>query len=89
LVPWRPRELKVRAATPQASTTRSCGSRPGGRVRPFLGPDGSGEVSANRTLLLLLDLNLPDMSGVSILQRLKTNEHTRRMPVTTDDRREI
>jgi CheY-like chemotaxis protein len=59
----------------------------------FLGPDGSGEVSSNRTLLLLLDLNLPDMSGVSILQRLKANEHTRRVPVvvltTTDDRREV
>lgn len=59
----------------------------------FLGPDGSGEVSANRTLFLLLDLNLPDMSGMSILQRLKANEHTRRVPAmvltTPDDSREI
>jgi DNA-binding response OmpR family regulator len=37
--------------------------------------------------------NLPDMSGMSILQRLKANEHTRRMPVmvltTPDGSREI
>lgn len=43
--------------------------------------------------LILLDLNLPDMTGLDILSRLKANEHTRRLPVivltTTDDRREI
>ena len=59
----------------------------------LLGPDGSGEVSAGRQLLVLLDLNLPDMTGVDILQRVKENEHTKRSPVviltTTDDEREI
>lgn len=43
--------------------------------------------------LILLDLNLPDMTGVDILRRLKATERTRRLPViiltTTDDRREI
>ena len=29
----------------------------------LLGADGTGEVSANSTLLVLLDLNLPDMTG--------------------------
>jgi CheY-like chemotaxis protein len=57
------------------------------------GADGSGEVSAKRHLLVLLDLNLPDMTGVSILEKIKANEHTRRIPVvvltTTDDEREI
>ncbi|MCB1470068.1 MAG: response regulator, partial [Rhizobiaceae bacterium] len=33
----------------------------------MLGPDGSGEVSAGRHLLILLDLNLPDMTGIDIL----------------------
>ena len=33
----------------------------------LLGPDGSGEVSAGRQLLVLLDLNLPDMTGIDIL----------------------
>ena len=59
----------------------------------LLGEDGSGEVSAGRQLLVLLDLNLPDMTGIDILERLKANQHTRRSPVvvltTTDDAREI
>lgn len=59
----------------------------------LLGPDGSGEASAQRHLLILLDLNLPDMSGIDILAKLKANRHTKRSPVvvltTTDDKREI
>ena len=52
-----------------------------------------GEVSAKRQLLILLDLNLPDMSGIDILTKIKGNTHLRRSPVviltTTDDLREI
>ena len=59
----------------------------------LMGPDGSGEVSASRSLLVLLDLNLPDMTGVDILAKVKANPHLRRSPViiltTTDDQREI
>jgi CheY-like chemotaxis protein len=59
----------------------------------LLGPDGSGTVSAGRQLLVLLDLNLPDMTGIDILEKIKANRHTRRSPVvvltTTDDSREI
>ncbi len=59
----------------------------------LLGEDGSGEPSSKRHQLVLLDLNLPDMSGIDILARIKANEHTRRSPVvvltTTDDQREI
>lgn len=59
----------------------------------LLGPDGSGSKSAGRSYLVLLDLNLPDMTGIDILARIKANEHTRRAPVivltTTDDQREI
>jgi CheY-like chemotaxis protein len=46
-----------------------------------------------RSLLVLLDLNLPDMTGIDILQRLKQHDGLKRAPVivltTTDDRREI
>lgn len=59
----------------------------------ILGTDRSGEVSADRYLLILLDLNLPDMSGIDILEKVKSNPNTRRLPViiltTTDDKAEI
>lgn len=59
----------------------------------LFGADGSGAVSRGRALLILLDLNLPDMSGIDILRRIKENEHLKRSPVvvltTTDDAVEI
>lgn len=59
----------------------------------ILGKDRSGAASIDRYLLILLDLNLPDMSGTDILEKVKSNPHTRRLPVviltTTDDEREI
>ena len=59
----------------------------------LLGPDRTGSVNAGRPMLILLDLNLPDMTGVDILKIIKENEHLRRAPVvvltTTDDQREI
>nr|WP_222531920.1 response regulator [Azospirillum sp. 412522] len=59
----------------------------------LFGPDGTGQESAGRALLILLDLNLPDMTGVDILSKLKANPYTKRFPVvvltTTDDRQEI
>lgn len=45
------------------------------------------------SLLILLDLNLPDMTGIDILQRLKQDDVLKRAPViiltTTDDKLEI
>jgi CheY-like chemotaxis protein len=59
----------------------------------LFGSDGSGIANKGRPLLILLDLNLPDMSGIDILKRLKENEHLRVLPVvvltTTDDKSEI
>jgi CheY-like chemotaxis protein len=59
----------------------------------LLGNDRSGAASAKRQQLILLDLNLPDMTGIDILQILKGNRHTKRSPIvvltTTDDSREI
>ena len=59
----------------------------------LFGADGSGIVNKGRALLILLDLNLPDMSGVDILKRIKENEHLKVSPVvvltTTDDKAEI
>lgn len=44
-------------------------------------------------MLVLLDLNLPDMSGTQILEQLKSDSDTKHVPVivltTTDDKAEI
>src|SRR5690349_24350429 len=54
----------------------------------LFGADGSGINNNGQALLILLDLNLPDMTGVDILKRVKENEHLKRTPVvvlTTTD----
>ena len=57
---------------------------------------GEGEYAGNECpslLLVLLDLNLPVLDGYQVLQRMKADERTRRIPViiltTTDDTREV
>jgi len=59
----------------------------------ILGKDRAGTANQDRYLLILLDLNLPDMSGIDILEKVKSNPHSKRLPVviltTTDDEREI
>lgn len=62
-------------------------------LRYLFGSGGSGSGHAPRSLLILLDLNLPDMTGVDILAKVKQDPHLRTSPVivltTTDDQREI
>lgn len=59
----------------------------------ILGSDRTGSSTQDRHLLILLDLNLPDMSGIDILEKVKSNAYAKRLPVviltTTDDEREI
>lgn len=59
----------------------------------MFGTDGTGDTSKGKAYLVLLDLNLPDMSGIDILKKIKENEHLKRSPVivltTTDDEVEI
>ena len=59
----------------------------------LFGPDGSGFVQKGQALLILLDLNLPDMTGIDILKRIKENAFLKSTPVvvltTTDDSHEI
>ncbi len=62
-------------------------------LRYLFGNDGSGLERKKDPLLILLDLNLPDMGGIEILQRVKENKHLKSTPVvvltTTDDSQEI
>jgi CheY-like chemotaxis protein len=58
----------------------------------FLTNDPAGPTHG-APVMVLLDLNLPDMSGTAILERIKGHERLHRTPVvvltTTDDKIEI
>ena len=59
----------------------------------LFGPEAGARRGRHMPLMILLDLNLPDMSGADILRRVKSDEALRRTPVivltTTDDKAEI
>lgn len=62
-------------------------------MKYLLGSDGTGLHHKGRALLILLDLNLPDMTGIEILRQIKDNKYLKATPVvvltTTDDSDEI
>lgn len=62
-------------------------------VKHLFGSDGTGLHHKGRALLILLDLNLPDMTGIEILRQIKANKYLKSSPVvvltTTDDSHEI
>jgi CheY-like chemotaxis protein len=62
-------------------------------VKYLFGSDGTGINHKGRALLILLDLNLPDMTGIEILKQIKDNKYLKTTPVvvltTTDDSHEI
>src|SRR5260370_41971623 len=62
-------------------------------VNYLFGGDGTGLEHKGRALLILLDLNLPDMTGIDILRRVKENRYLKCAPVvvltTTDHSPEI
>ena len=62
-------------------------------VSYLFGRDGTGLEHKGRALLILLDLNLPDMTGIDILRLVKENRYLKTAPVvvltTTDDSQEI
>lgn len=60
----------------------------------FLLSEGSFEgVERPSPLLVLLDLNMPVLDGYQVLERMKANPDTKKIPVvvltTTDDAREV
>jgi CheY-like chemotaxis protein len=59
----------------------------------LLGSDSADGRQRSDPFLILLDLNLPDMTGIEILRRVKETPHLKCTPVvvltTTDDAQEI
>jgi CheY-like chemotaxis protein len=55
--------------------------------------NGQAKVSPNTSYVLLLDIRMPKIDGVEVLERMKRDEELRKIPVimltTTDDPREI
>ncbi len=62
-------------------------------IKYLFGPDASGLAHRERALLILLDLNLPDMSGIDVLRKVKENSNLKSALVviltTADDSRDI
>jgi CheY-like chemotaxis protein len=62
-------------------------------VNYLFGKDGQGLERKGEALLILLDLNLPDMTGIEILRQVKQSKYLKCAPVvvltTTDDSQEI
>jgi DNA-binding response OmpR family regulator len=62
-------------------------------LKYLLGVDGQGAQRKSDALLILLDLNLPDMTGLDILRQVKESKDLKCVPVvvltTTDDTQEI
>ena len=66
----------------------------GGKAVDYLFGEGEYAGGDNPApLLILLDMNLPVLSGLQVLERIKADERTRRIPVvmltTTDSPQEI
>jgi CheY-like chemotaxis protein len=62
-------------------------------VNYLFGKEGDGREHKGEALLILLDLNLPDMTGIEILRQIKASKYLKCAPVvvltTTDDSQEI
>ncbi|MGL1886017.1 MAG: response regulator [Reichenbachiella sp.] len=50
-------------------------------------------LDKDKSYLLLLDINMPKMDGVEVLEKIKSNDELKKLPVlmltTTDDPREV
>jgi CheY-like chemotaxis protein len=70
--------LTLRAFRSNNITNKIDVASDGEEALEYLLPDTDGKV---RPVLILLDINLPKMSGLEVLQRIRNDERTRLLPV--------
>lgn len=67
--------------------------RNGEEVWDFLSGTGTEVRDKTKAYILLLDINMPLMDGIEVLEKIKTNTELKEIPVimltTTDDPREV
>ena len=80
-------ELTLRALKQRNLANQLVWVKDGAAALEFIfGPDANGGTNDNRKVchhpkVILLDLKLPKVDGLEVLQRLKANEETRTIPV--------
>ena len=59
----------------------------------FFPKEGPAKIAPNKSYILLLDIRMPKVDGVEVLERIKRDEELRKIPVimltTTDDPQEV
>ena len=86
-------ELAIRALKEHNLANRLVWAKDGAEALDFIFATGAyaGRNTNNHPKLILLDLRLPKVDGLEVLQRIKADEHTKEIPVvimtsSTEDR---
>ncbi len=74
-------ELTLRALKKHNLANKVQVVKDGAEALDFIFQTGSFASRTNQLKVILLDLKLPKVSGLEVLQRLKQEEHTRSIPV--------
>lgn len=86
-------ELAIRALKKRNLANKLVWAKDGAEALDFIFATGAyaGRSSNNHPKLILLDLRLPKVDGLEVLQKIKTNERTKLIPIvvltsSTEDR---
>ena len=76
-------EMTIRALKKNNLANNLLHVKDGAAALDFLFADGqyNGSVMESTLKLILLDLKMPKINGIEVLQRIRENEYTKRIPV--------